>query len=205
MVDSAGCHPPALAAAATQVAVGHGARRRAQQHHPTSYPQPSSGYAVGRTRTRPPPCGSPIRRLGRWLDGAAGRGTAGSVAPLQAMYTSRVSMSRFAGRAVTVQLVRRVCVTSMDCSECVSCMPALGPLALRIRNTPLALRNSAGGVPLVKKRHVHASRQSCVMCRIVSMLQFRGSTFSLQRATATRELRAEVKLVTGTQLSEAGS
>ena len=100
MVDSAGCHPPALAAAATQVAVGHGARRRAQQHHPTSYPQPSSGYAVGRTRTRPPPCGSPIRRLGRWLDGAAGRGTAGSVAPLQAMYTSRVS-SRFAGRAVT--------------------------------------------------------------------------------------------------------
>ena len=36
------------------------------------------------------------------------------------------------------------------------------------------------------------------------MSQFRGSTFSLQRAVATALLRAEVKLVTGAQLSEAG-
>ena len=89
--------------------LAHGARRRAQQHHPVSAPLPtlSSGYAVGRTRTRPPPYGLPIPRLGRWLDGTARRGTAGSLAPLQAFYTSRVS-SRFAGRAVTVQLVQRV-------------------------------------------------------------------------------------------------
>ena len=37
------------------------------------------------------------------------------------------------------------------------------------------------------------------------MSQFRGSTFSLQRAVATALLRAEVKLVTGAQLFEAAS
>ena len=80
VVDSATPPGRPTAAATAQVAVEHGARRRAEQ-------APS------------PPCGSarqqpPIPRLGRWLVGAALHRAAGSVAPLRATYISNVAAER---------------------------------------------------------------------------------------------------------------
>ena len=80
VVDSATPPGRPTAAATAQVAVEHGARRRAEQ-------APS------------PPCGSarqqqPIPRLGRWLVGGALHRAAGSVAPLRATYISNVAAER---------------------------------------------------------------------------------------------------------------